>query len=190
MQAFLISLSTVAIAEIGDRTQLLVLMLAARFGKPWSILAGVLCATLVNHVLAGLIGVRVARFLTPAVLDGIVGASLIGMAVWALKADAPPSGPARVEGKSAFITTAVAFFLAELGDKTQIATLTLAAAYANLPAVVAGTTCGMLLADAPVVFIGKAAAQRLPLKTIHFLSSALFFILGVIFVVRALHEVR
>jgi Ca2+/H+ antiporter, TMEM165/GDT1 family len=188
MEAFLISLTTVGVAEIGDRTQLLALMLAARFRKPWAILAGVLCSALLNNALAGLVGVRVARYLTPRLLDGIVGVSLIGMALWALKSDVAPE-PSKKSGRQhgAFLTTLITFSIAEMADKTQIATLTLAAAYANLWAVVAGTTAGLVLANVPAVFIGHAAAQRLPLKAIHYVSSALFLVLGAVFLVRAAH---
>ncbi len=188
MESFLVSLSTVAIAEMGDRTQLLALMLAARYRKPWVILAGVLCATLANHLLAGFVGVRAGRFLTPALLDCIVGVSLIGMALWTLKPDTleeRSTGPRRT---GAFVATLAAFFMAEMGDKTQIATIALAAAYSNLAAVVAGTTSGMLLANAPVVFLGKAFSKRLPLKAIHYAASALFLALGVVFLVRAVRH--
>ena len=192
MEAFLVSLTTMAIAEIGDRTQLLALMLAARYRKPWAILGGVVCAAVANNLLAAVVGVRVARYLTPRVLDGIVGGSLIVMALWALKADVAPAeaanGGRRRHG--AFVATLIAFFVAEFADKTQVATLTLAAAYSNLPAVVAGATVGLVLANVPVVFIGHAAAQRLPLKAINYASSALFLVLGVVFLVRAVHAMR
>jgi putative Ca2+/H+ antiporter (TMEM165/GDT1 family) len=185
LEALLVSISTVAIAEMGDRTQLLSLMLAAHYRRPWPILAGVLCATLANHFLAGLIGVRLGNFLTPAMLDAVVGISLIGMALWALKPDTlrASSGP---QPAGAFVATLVAFFIAEIGDKTQIATMALAAAYANLAAVVAGTTAGMLLANAPVVFLGKAFADRLPLTALHRAASVLFLLLGALFIYRAM----
>jgi Ca2+/H+ antiporter, TMEM165/GDT1 family len=185
LESFLVSLSTVAVAEMGDRTQLLSLMLAAHYRRPWPILAGVLCATLANHAVAGLIGVRLGRFLTPSLLDAVVGVSMIIMALWALKSDTPEDKPGR-RPAGAFAATLVAFFIAEIGDKTQIATLALAAAYANLAAVVAGTTAGMLLANAPVVFLGKAFSERLPLKALHYVASALFVILGAVFISRAL----
>lgn len=185
MEAFLVSISTVAAAEMGDRTQLLSLMLAAHYRKPWPILAGVLCATLANHLLAGLIGVRLGQFLTPALLDAAVGVSMIGMALWALRPDTlPQDGRTRPAG--AFVATLVAFFIAEIGDKTQIATVALAAAYSNLIMVVAGTTAGMLLANVPVVFLGKAFSDRLPLTVLHRVASVLFGILGVLFIYRAL----
>jgi Ca2+/H+ antiporter, TMEM165/GDT1 family len=190
MESFLVSISTVAIAEMGDRTQLLSLMLAAHYRRPWPILAGVLCATLANHLLAAIVGVRLGRFLTPALLDATVGISMIGMALWALKPDTLPEG-SRSRSSGAFVATVVAFFIAEIGDKTQIATVALAAAYSNLAAVVAGTTAGMLLANAPVVFLGKAFSDRLPLTALHRLASVLFLIVGALFIYRALaHTLR
>jgi Ca2+/H+ antiporter, TMEM165/GDT1 family len=188
VESFLVSLSTVAIAEMGDRTQLLSLILAARYRRPWPILAGVLFATLANHVLAGIIGVKLGGLLTPKLLDAIVGASMIGMALWALRPDTLDENSSRTGRAGAFVATLVAFFIAEIGDKTQIATVALAAAYSNLLAVVAGTTTGMLLANAPVVFLGKAFSERLPLRAIHYVASALFVVLGVVFLYRALHR--
>ncbi len=184
MESFLISFSTVAIAEVGDRTQLLSLMLAAQYRRPWSILAGVFFATLVSHVIAGIVGVRLGSFLTPKVLDAVVGISMIGMALWTLKPD-KLDARAEMRATSAFVATFIAISIAEIGDKTQIATVALAAAYSNLAAVVAGTTAGMLLANAPVVFLGKAFSERLPLKAIHYVASASFLVLGIIFLVRS-----
>jgi putative Ca2+/H+ antiporter (TMEM165/GDT1 family) len=188
MESFLVSISTVAIAEMGDRTQLLSLMLAAHYRRPWPILAGVLCATLANHAVAGVVGARLGRFLTPTLLDAVVGVSMIGMALWTLQPDSLDEDSARVSRTSAFLATVVAFFIAEIGDKTQIATVALAAAYSNLMAVVAGTTLGMLLANAPVVFLGKTFSERLPLKTIHYVASGVFLILGAVFIFRAVHH--
>lgn len=187
MESFLVSLSTVAIAEIGDRTQLLSLMLAAHYRRPWPILAGVLCATLANHAVAGIVGVRLGQFLTPSVLDAVVGFSMIAMALWTLKPDTLGETKGAARPASAFVATLIAFFIAEIGDKTQVATIALAAAYSNLVAVVAGTTIGMLLANAPVVFLGKAFSDRLPLKAIHYVASALFLVLGAVFLFRAFH---
>lgn len=184
MESFLISLSTVAVAEVGDRTQLLSLMLAARFRRPWPILAGVLCATLANHAIAAFIGQRLGRVLTPRILDVAVGLSLIAMALWTLKPDTLDEAPAGGKRRGAFLATLVTFFIAEIGDKTQIATVALAAAYSNLPAVVAGTTTGMLLANAPVIFFGKAFSTRLPLAPIRYVASAIFLALGVFFLLR------
>ena len=185
MEAFLVSITTVAAAEMGDRTQLLSLVLAAHYRKPWPILAGVLLATLVNHALAGIIGVWFAKFLSPTLLDSVVGVSMIVMALWVLKPDSL-DGASPANRRGAFVATLITFFIAEIGDKTQIATVALAAGYSNLAAVVAGTTCGMLLANAPVVFLGKAFATRLPLKAIHYGASCLFTVLGGVFIIRAL----
>ncbi|MGH8328247.1 MAG: TMEM165/GDT1 family protein [Steroidobacteraceae bacterium] len=185
MESFLISLSTVAVAEMGDRTQLLSLMLAARFRRPWPILAGVLCATLANHAVAAFVGQRLGHALTPQILDAVVGISMTAMSLWTLKPDSLDEAAAGGSHRGAFLATLVTFFIAEIGDKTQIATVALAAAYPNLLAVIAGTTTGMLLANAPVVFFGKAFSNRLPLKPIRYLASALFLGLGVFFLVRA-----
>jgi Ca2+/H+ antiporter, TMEM165/GDT1 family len=189
-KSLLVSISTVAIGEMGDRTQLLALILAAHYRNPWPILAGVLCATLANHAVAGLIGVHLGRFLTPTLLDGVVGVSMIGMALWTLMPDKLEEGSAGARSASAFVATTVAFFIAEIGDKTQIATVALAAAYSNLAVVVAGTTTGMLLANAPVVFLGKAFSERLPLEAIHYIASGLFLILGTVFIFRAFGYTR
>ena len=188
MESLLVSFSTVAIAEMGDRTQLLSLMLAAHYRRPWAILAGVVCATLANHALAGIVGVRLGSYLTPAVLDTVVGVSMVGMALWTLKPDTLGEEAGGATRASAFLATLVAFFIAEIGDKTQIATVALAAAYSNLFAVVAGTSAGMVLANAPVVFLGKAFAERLPLKTIHYVASGLFLVVGAVFIFRGLHH--
>jgi putative Ca2+/H+ antiporter (TMEM165/GDT1 family) len=185
MEAFLVSLSSVATAEMGDRTQLLALVLAAKFRKPWPMVAAVLCATLANHLIAGAIGVWLGRLLTPARLDLLVGISMVGMALWTLKPDKLDEEQGQITGASAFVATLIAFFIAEIGDKTQIATVALAAAYSNLLAVVAGTTCGMVAANAPVIFLGNAFAHRLPIKAIHYAASALFLLIGVVFVVRS-----
>jgi Ca2+/H+ antiporter, TMEM165/GDT1 family len=185
MEAFLVSIGTISIAEIGDRTQLLSLVLAARYRRPLPIIAGILCATLANHAAAGFVGSLFGNLLKPKLLDIIVGASMIVMAVWTLKPDKLDEGAAPRGAASAFIATLTSFFVAEIGDKTQIATLALAAAYPNLLAVVSGTTLGMLVANVPVVILGKAFADRLPLKTIHYTASALFLILGAVFLIRA-----
>jgi Ca2+/H+ antiporter, TMEM165/GDT1 family len=185
MESFLISLSTVAVAEMGDRTQLLALMLAARYRRPWPILAGILAATVANHAAAALIGQRLGRALTPRILAAAVGVSMIAMALWTLKPDTLEEAAPGATRRGAFLATLIGFFIAEIGDKTQIATLALAAAYRNLFAVVAGTTTGMLLANAPVVFFGKAFAARLPLRPIRYLASALFLVLGIFFLISA-----
>ena len=186
MEAFLVSIATVAVAETGDRTQLLALVLAARYRRPWPILGGILVATLANHVIAGALGAWFGKLLDRTVLDYIVGIALLGMALWALKPDRlDQERPDARHPRSAFIATACTFFLAEIGDKTQLATVALAAAYSNLVAVVIGTTCGMLLADGPVVFLGKVFADRLPLKALHRAAAVLFAVLGVLFILRA-----
>ena len=185
MEVFLIAFSTIVIAEMGDRTQLLSLVLSARFRKPWPIIAGIFLATLTNHALAGAIGIWAGRFLTPAVLDAAVGISMLAMAAWTLIPDKPDES-AKIAGRGAFIATLIAFFVAEIGDKTQIATIALAAGYSNLVAIVAGTTLGMLAANVPVVILGNAFASRLPMKVIHHIASALFAVLGLYFLAKAM----
>jgi putative Ca2+/H+ antiporter (TMEM165/GDT1 family) len=186
MEAFWVSISTIAIAEIGDRTQLLSLVLAARYRRPWPIAAGILCATLANHAVAGLLGVWFGSLLRPKTLDIAVAVSMIGMALWTLKPDKLDEDAQSGGAMGAFLATLTSFFIAEIGDKTQIATVALAAAYPNLVAVVGGTTAGMILVNLPVVFMGKAFADRLPLKVIHYCAAALFAVLGIVFLARAL----
>jgi putative Ca2+/H+ antiporter (TMEM165/GDT1 family) len=186
MEAFLVSITTISVAEIGDRTQLLSLVLAARYRRPWPIIAGILCATLANHAVAGVIGVWFGSLLKPRTLDIVVGISMIAMALWTLKPDKLDENTGATSAAGAFLATLTSFFIAEIGDKTQIATLALAAAYPSLIAVVAGTTAGMMIANVPVVFLGKAFANRLPLKAIHYGAAALFVILGTLFIARAL----
>jgi putative Ca2+/H+ antiporter (TMEM165/GDT1 family) len=181
MEAFLVSTGIVALAEMGDKTQLLSLVLAARFRKPWPIVWGILVATLANHGLAGAVGSWVTTFIGPDVLRWVLGASFIAMAVWMLIPDKLDDE----EGDSAprmgvFLTTVVVFFLAEMGDKTQIATVMLAAQYNAWFAVVAGTTLGMMLANAPVVWFGDAITKRVPLRMVHLISAGIFAVLGVI----------
>jgi len=185
MEAFWVSITTISVAEIGDRTQLLSLMLAARFRRPWPIIAGILCATLANHGVAGVVGFWFGSLLKPRILEIVVGVSLIAMAIWTLKPDKLDENAAGTSAMGAFLATLTSFFIAEIGDKTQIATVALAAAYPHLIAVVAGTSAGMLLANVPVVFLGKAFADRLPLKAIHYGAAGLFAILGAVFLARA-----
>ncbi len=173
----LISTGTVALAEIGDKTQLLALMLAARFRKPWPIVAGILVATLLNHALAGWLGSLASGWLSPDVLQWIVAISFLAVALWTLKPDTldeDESLPAR----GAFLATLVAFFLAEMGDKTQVATVLIAAKYSPLWEVVLGTTLGMLLANVPVVALGSRFSSRLPLKTARYTAAAVFLALS------------
>jgi putative Ca2+/H+ antiporter (TMEM165/GDT1 family) len=186
MEALLVSFGTATIAEIGDRTQLLSLLLVARYGRPWSILAGVLVASFANHALAGLVGLSFGRLLDPGQLELAVGLGMIAMAFWTWHGDQQDENPTTVPRRQVFVATVVAFFIAEIGDKTQIATIALVAAYSTLLLVVAGTTCGMLAANFPVIFLGHAFAPRLPLKTIRIGASLLFVILGLVFLGRAL----
>jgi len=179
LEAFLVSTGVVALGEMGDKTQLLALMLAARFRRPWPIVAGILVATLANHALAGAVGAWVAQALGPDILRWVIGASFLAMAVWMLipdKADEVEGGGARW---GVFGTTLVAFFLAEMGDKTQIATVAMAAHYAAPLLVVIGTTAGMLIADVPAVFVGDRLAARIPMKLVHAIAAAIFAALGV-----------
>lgn len=187
MEAFLVSITSIAVAEMGDRTQLLSLVLAARYRRPWPILLGILLATLANHTVAGVIGAYFGRLLRPGVLDVVVGVSMLLMALWTLKPDKLDEQRTPARDSGVLLATFIAFFIAEIGDKTQIATVALAAAYPNLAAVITGTTCGMLLANGPVVFLGKAFADRLPLKAIHLGAAILFAVLGVLFIARGLH---
>lgn len=181
MDAFLVSTGIVALAEIGDKTQLLSLILAARFRKPWPIVWGILVATLANHGLAGAVGAWVTTLLGPSVLRWVLGLSFIAMAAWMLipdKLDDTDDGSNARFG--IFGTTVILFFLAEMGDKTQIATVMLAAKYQDWFAVVAGTTLGMMLANAPVVWLGEKVTTLIPLKVVHRLSAAVFLVLGVL----------
>jgi Ca2+/H+ antiporter, TMEM165/GDT1 family len=186
VEAFIVSLAGVAIAEVGDRTQLLSLMLAARFRRPWPIIGGVLCATLASHGAAAWIGARLGGFLQPAVLDAAVGASMIVMSLWALHVDRLDESAVPLSRGGVFMATLVAFFLAEIGDKTQIATAALGAAYASTGAVVAGSTSGMMLANLPVIFLGSAFCGRLPLKTMRVAAAVLFLLVGLVFLWRAM----
>jgi putative Ca2+/H+ antiporter (TMEM165/GDT1 family) len=184
VEAFLVSVSTVSVAEIGDRTQLLSLVLSARYRRPLPIIAGILCASLANHAAAGVIGTLFGDLLKPEALQVVVGISMMGMALWTLKPDTLDESTVAAGAASAFVATLTSFFLAEIGDKTQIATVALA--FPSLLAVIAGTTLGMLVANIPVVILGKAFAERLPLRWIHYAASLLFATLGVIFLGRAL----
>jgi putative Ca2+/H+ antiporter (TMEM165/GDT1 family) len=184
MQAFLVSLSTVAVAEMGDRTQILSLVLAAKFRKPVPVIAAILLATIANHAVAGFIGVSFAKFLTPRILDIVVGISMLGMAAWTLIPDKLDDAAAKTDGHGAFMATLIAFFIAEIGDKTQIATAALAAGYHDLVAVVTGSTTGMMFANIPVVFMGSRFAAKLPMAAIHKIAASLFVVLGAYFIAR------
>jgi len=180
MEALLVSTGVVALAEIGDKTQLLAFILAARFKKPLPIIAGILVATLVNHGLAGALGAWITTVLTPEVLRWVLGASFLAMAVWTLIPDKIDEEDTRVVTRfGVFGATLITFFLAEMGDKTQIATVALAANYAAPLLVVLGTTLGMLIADVPAVFVGNKLAEKIPMKLVHGVAAAIFALLGV-----------
>ena len=180
MEALLVSAGVVALAEIGDKTQLLAFILAARFKKPLPIIAGILCATLVNHGLAGALGAWIMSSVSPHVLRWVLGASFIGMAIWTLIPDKIEEEETQVAKRfGVFTATVVTFFMAEMGDKTQIATVAMAAHYPNPWMVVAGTTIGMLIADVPAVFIGDRLAAKIPMKLVHSIAAAIFAALGI-----------
>jgi Ca2+/H+ antiporter, TMEM165/GDT1 family len=179
MEAFFISTGIVALAEMGDKTQLLALILAARFRKPWPIVLGIFVATLLNHAMAGALGAWVTTVIGPTVLRWILGASFIAMAVWMLIPDKMDDEETDAQPRwGVFGTTVVAFFLAEMGDKTQIATVMLAAKYNAYFWVVAGTTLGMMLANAPVVWLGERMTRLVPLRVVHVVSALIFAGLG------------
>jgi len=181
MEALFISTGVVALAEIGDKTQLLAFILAARFKKPLPIIAGILCATLVNHGLAGALGAWITSVVSPEAMRWVLGLSFIGMAVWTLIPDKIEEEETQVaKHLGVFGATLITFFLAEMGDKTQIATVAMAAHYPNPILVVMGTTLGMLIADVPAVFVGDRFAARIPMKLVHSLAAAIFAIMGVL----------
>ncbi|MFO1188057.1 MAG: TMEM165/GDT1 family protein [Alphaproteobacteria bacterium] len=179
MEGFLISVGVVAIAEIGDKTQLLALMLAARYRAPVSILLGILLATMLNHGLAAGFGAMIANWIGADAMRYILGVSFLAMAAWTLVPDKADDGPAVTRRTSAFLATLVSFFLVEIGDKTQIATIALAAQLQSIAVVAAGTTIGMMLANFPAVYAGRFASTRLPLRMIRIVAAALFAALGI-----------
>lgn len=180
MEAFLVSTGIVALAEIGDKTQLLAFLLAARFRKPLPIILGILVATLVNHACAAAVGAWLTSVISPEAMRWILGVSFIAMAVWILIPDKLDEEETQLARYGVFTTTVIAFFLAEMGDKTQIATVALAAQYHALAAVVAGTTLGMMLANAPAVLLGDRIAERMPTRTVHALAAGIFAVLGIL----------
>jgi Ca2+/H+ antiporter, TMEM165/GDT1 family len=177
LEALLTSIFLVAIAEIGDKTQLLSFVLAARLRKPWPIIGGILLATLANHALAGWAGSLLAGWVPPTTLAWIVGLSFIVFGLWALHPDSLDDSP-RMHKAGAFVTAFVAFFLAEMGDKTQFATVALAARFDSLAPVVIGTTIGMMLANVPAVWIGEKLALKIPMKAVRIVAAALFMAVG------------
>ena len=177
----LISTGVVALAEMGDKTQLLAFLLAARFKKQVPIILGILLATIVNHGFAGALGAWITTLLSPNTLGWILGISFIAMAIWTLKPDEIEEDEAKIAGRfGVFGATTITFFLAEMGDKTQIATVALAANYSSVILVVIGTTLGMMIADVPAVFIGTKFAQKVSMKLVHGIAAAVFAVLGVI----------
>ena len=185
MESLLISTSVVALAEMGDKTQLLAFILAARFKKPVPIILGILCATLVNHGLAGALGAWITSLLSPDVMRWILGLSFIGMAIWTLIPDKIEEEETQIaKHMGVFGATLVTFFLAEMGDKPQLATIALAAHYATPVPVIAGTTLGMLLADVPAVFVGNKFAEKIPMKLVHRIAAAIFAVMGLLTLLR------
>jgi putative Ca2+/H+ antiporter (TMEM165/GDT1 family) len=180
LQAFLVSTAVVALGELGDKTQLLALVLAARYPRPWPIVAGIFVATLLNHAFAASVGALVRTAVPEHILRWLIAISFFAVAAWSLKPDAldPSEAPPSTRWGVFGVTTG-AFFFAEMGDKTQIATVMLAAQFESLAAVVAGTTLGMMLVNVPTVFVGRAAATRIPFKTVRVAAAALFAALGV-----------
>jgi len=180
VEAFLVSTGVVVLAEIGDKTQLLALLLAVRFRRPVPIIVGIFVATLFNHTMAGAVGAWLTTAVGPSVLRWALGLSFIGMAVWTLIPDRLDEEESKLARFGVFGTTVVAFFLAEMGDKTQLATVALAAKYSAFYTVVAGTTLGMMIADVPAVLLGERVIRIVPVHIIRVLAAVVFFILGVL----------
>ncbi len=181
MEAFLVSTGIVALAEIGDKTQLLALVLAAKYRKPIPIIFGILIATLVNHAVAGYVGAWVASAVGAELMRWILGVSFLAMAAWMLVPDKLDDDEGAKSARfGVFLTTFLAFFVVEIGDKTQIATVALAAKYSSLVAVVGGTTLGMMIANVPAVLLGEVAAKKLPMRLVHGIAAAIFALLGVL----------
>ena len=180
MEALLVSTGVVALAEIGDKTQLLAFLLAARFKKPVPIILGILVATVLNHGLAGAVGAWITHAVSPEILRWVLGASFIGMAIWTMIPDEIEDDEAQVAKRfGVFGATLITFFLAEMGDKPQIATVAMAAHYADPMLVVVGTTLGMLIADVPAVFVGDKLANKIPMRLVHSIAAAVFAALGI-----------
>ncbi len=179
MEAFLVSTGIVALAEIGDKTQLLAFILAAKFRRPVPIIIGILVATIANHAFAGALGAWITSLMAPETMRWILGLSFIGMAVWTLIPDKFDDDDAQLAKYGVFGTTLIAFFLAEMGDKTQVATVALAAQYQAIFTVVAGTTLGMMVANVPAVLLGDRIAHKMPVRLVHAIAAGIFAILGV-----------
>jgi len=180
MEALLVSTGVVTLAEIGDKTQLLAFILAARFKKPSPIIAGILVATIFNHGLAGALGAWITHAVAPEALRWVLGLSFIAMAIWTMFPDEIEEDETQVARRfGIFGATLITFFLAEMGDKTQLATVAMAAHYGTPVLVVAGTTLGMLLADVPAVFVGQKLAAKIPMKLVHSVAAAIFTLLGI-----------
>lgn len=180
MESLLVSTGVVALAEIGDKTQLLAFILAARFKKPLPIILGILVATIINHGLAGALGAWITTALDPEILRWALGLSFIGMAIWTLIPDKIEDEETQIAKKmGVFGATLITFFFAEMGDKTQIATVAMAAHYAAPLMVVIGTTLGMLIADVPAVFVGDKLANRIPMRLVHSIAAGIFALLGI-----------
>ena len=179
MEAFLISAGIVALAEIGDKTQLLAFILAAKFRKPVPIILGILVATIANHAFAGAVGTWITAAVSPEAMRWVLGLSFIGMAIWTLIPDIMDEEDAKLAQYGVFTTTLIAFFIAEMGDKTQIATVALAAQYNAFVSVVAGTTFGMMIANVPAVLVGDRLANKMPVRLVHAIAAAIFAVLGV-----------
>jgi len=180
VHAFLISAGVVALSEMGDKTQLLALLLATQFRRPLPIIAGIFIATVINHLGAGAVGGWLTHVIGSNGLRWILGLSFLGMAVWMLIPDKLDDASPSVSRYGVFVTTVITFFLAEMGDKTQIATIALAARFNDLLSVVTGTTLGMMIADVPAVWFGEWIMQRVPIRTIHLIAALLFAMLGVL----------
>ncbi|MHA4869049.1 TMEM165/GDT1 family protein [Duganella sp. PWIR1] len=179
MEAFLVSTGIVALAEIGDKTQLLAFVLAARFRRPLPIVAGIFVATIANHAFAAAIGAWITSLMGPELLRWVLGGSFLAMAAWTLVPDKLDEEDTQLARYGVFLTTLIAFFIAEMGDKTQVATVALAARYHGIVAVVAGTTLGMMLANVPAVYFGDKIANRVSLKLVHGIAALIFAALGV-----------
>jgi putative Ca2+/H+ antiporter (TMEM165/GDT1 family) len=179
LEAFLISTGIVGLAEIGDKTQLLAFILAAKFRKPLPIILGILVATLANHAFASALGSWITSLIDPHTLRWVLGISFIGMAIWTMIPDKFEEDDAKLARFGVFGTTLIAFFLAEMGDKTQVATVALAAQYDTFFAVVAGTTLGMMIANVPAVLLGDRIAHRMPVRLVHSIAAFIFAVLGI-----------